>query len=164
MACDDIYNPLDWNIDAIVDVDELRELAGAWLTDDTDPDWDDIYDKYDLYDDGTIDYADFAVFGNEWLWEPCWTTSGPSAPMMMGMGSGMDKMAGGESMLISETSPLTPATQISKPLAEPTIAEQIEQIKYFLDWLYEVRDTMDEETWINLVTSLEEMLKELESD
>ena len=46
----------------------------------------------------------------------------------------------------------------------PSFAEQIEQIKEILDWLYEVRDTMDEKTWLSLVTGLEGLLKELQGD
>jgi parallel beta-helix repeat protein len=166
VACDDIYNPLDWNIDAIVDMLDLMELAGAWLIDDTDPNWGDTYDKYDLYDDGTIDYADFAVFAKEWLWQPCWRESGYGVWMMMGMGGGMDKMMGAESMLISETPTAKAAAQqqASEMIAEPDIEEQIEQIKEILAWLYEIKDTIDEETWLNLVTGLEEILKELETD
>ena len=80
--------------------------------------------------------------------------------MMMGMGGGMDKMISAESMLISEPA----SEQISKTPSEPSVEEQIGQIKYLLDWLYEVKDTMDEEIWLNLVTSLEELLKELEGD
>ena len=76
-------------------------------------------------------------------------------------------MMGAESMLTSETTTLTPAAgQISKsqPQAEPSVEEHIEQIKELLDWLYEVKDTIDEKTWLSLVTGLEELLKELESD
>ena len=83
--------------------------------------------------------------------------------MMMGAGGGMNKMMGTESMLTSETTTLS-AQHVSKtlPKAEPTIEEQIEQIEYFLDWLYEIKDEVDEDTWLSLVNSLEEMLKELE--
>ena len=71
---------------------------------------------------------------------------------------GMFGMAGGESMLISEPA----AEQVSKTPSEPSVEERIEQIKQSLDWLYEVRDTIDEKTWLIFVTSLEEMLKDLE--
>jgi hypothetical protein len=84
--------------------------------------------------------------------------------MMMGMGGGMDKVAGGESMLLAKTALLTPALQqdSSSLPKEPSIEEQIEQIKYFLDWLYEIKDEIDEAIWLNLTGSLEEMLEELE--
>lgn len=76
-------------------------------------------------------------------------------------------MAGAESMVISEPAPLEPAAQqqASEIEAQPeqSVEKQIEQIKQSLNWLYEVRETIDEETWLSLITSLEEMLKELEN-
>jgi len=146
-------NDADFNADGIVEALDLAELGGAWLVDDTDPAWDENYDKYDLYDDGTIDYADFAVFAKEWLWIACWKMADiPMMEPMMGMG-------GGESMLIS-----APAAeqQVSETQSELSVSEQIEQIKYLLDWLYEIKDQIDEDTWLGFVTSLEEMLKDLE--
>jgi hypothetical protein len=83
--------------------------------------------------------------------------------MMMGMGGGMDKMAG-ESMLLGETSMIDTAQQASEIAAEPTASEQIEQIKLNLDWLEEVKDQVDEDIWLNLTTSLEEMLEGLEQE
>jgi len=46
--------------------------------------------------------------------------------------------------------------------SEPSVEEQIEQIKEILDWLYEVRDEVDEDTWLDLTGTLEEMLKDLQ--
>jgi len=161
VACDDIYNPLDGNNDAIVDTKDLIVLAAAWLSDPCDDNWNPDCDIQPENGDGDVDYGDFAVFATEWLWQPCWTSSGTGIWMMMGMGGGMGRMTGGESMLISETAA---EQQVSETQSEPSVAERIEQIKYLLDWLYEVRDTMDEEIWLNLVTSLEEMLKELQQD
>ena len=149
-------NDADFNNDDIVDTLDLIELAEVWLIDSNDPGWD---DTYDLYDDNVIDYIDFAYFAKEWMWMTCERMLGyEMMEMMMGAGGGMDKMAGGESMLISEPA----AEQISKTPSEPSVEEQIEQIEYLLDWLYEVKDTMDEKIWLSLVTGLEELLKELE--
>jgi len=33
-----------------------------------------------------------------------------------------------------------------------------------LDWLSEIKDEIDEDTWLNLTASLEEMPKDLEAD
>jgi hypothetical protein len=79
--------------------------------------------------------------------------------MMMGMGGGTDGLAGGESMLIS-----APATeQISKTPSEPSIEEQIEQIKQSIDFLYEIKDQVEDKgACIGIANSLEDMLKELE--
>ena len=71
---------------------------------------------------------------------------------------GMGKMA--------ESTPLTLATQ-QKPSSipkEPSIEEQIEQIKSILDWLSEIKDEVDEDTWLSLTATLEKILKELEKD
>jgi methyl coenzyme M reductase subunit C len=69
-------------------------------------------------------------------------------------------------MLMSETAPLIPSTQqeASSIPAEPTEEEQIEQIKLNMDWLNEIKDHIDEDIWLNLTTSLEEMLEELEAE
>ena len=82
--------------------------------------------------------------------------------MMMGMGGGMDKMMGGESMLISE-----PAAeqQVSETPSEPSVAERIEMAKRCLQFWYreDVREGIkDKDAWLRVVTSLEEMLKELQ--
>jgi len=155
-------NVADFNEDDIVDTADLAELASLWLADNTDPGWN---SKYDLYADNMIDYIDFAYFAKEWHWMTCEKMQGyEMMEMMMGMGGGMAGMAGAESMLISPTAPLAPAAQqeSSAIQPEPTVAEQIEQIKYLLDWLYGIKGQIDEDTWLGFVTSLEEMLKELE--
>jgi len=163
--CDEGYdNDADFNLDDIVDTNDLRELAAAWLIDDSDPCWATNYDKYDLNTDDVINYGDFAYFAKEWLWMTCEKMQGyEMMEMMMGMGGGM---AGAESMVISEPAPLAPTAaqkEASEMPAEQSVEKQIEQIKQSLNWLYEVRETIDEETWLSLTGSLEEMLKELEN-
>ena len=148
-------NSADFNADGIVDTSDLVEMASAWLINDSDPCWATKYDKYDLYEDGVIDYIDFANFGQEWLWVACWKT--PDIPIEMMMGTG-----GGESMLISE-----PAAeqQVSETQPEPSVAEQIEMVKRCLQFWYrqDVREGIeDEAAWLRVVTSLEEMLEELQ--
>ena len=86
----------------------------------------------------------------------------PIMEMMMGAGGGMDGMAGAESMLISE-----PAAeqQVSETQPEPSVDEQIEMVKECLEFWYrqDVREGIeDEDAWLRVVTSLEEMLKELQ--
>ena len=163
VSCDDIYNDLDWNEDRIIDLDDLIILADAWLSDDTPTsNWNPDCDIQPESGDGDVDYGDFAVFAAEWLWQPCWVSSGSGMWMMMGAGGDMGKMmGGGELMLINPTAPIEAAAQSQ---AELSVAEQIEQIKYFLDWLSEIKDEIDEDTWLNLAGSLEERLKELAKD
>jgi parallel beta-helix repeat protein len=149
-------NDVDFNDDGIVDTLDLAEMGGAWLVDANDPDWDSQYYMYDLYADDVIDFVDFAYFNQEWLWVACWKMPDiPTEPSMY-MGGGWYS----RSMLMTETQEEGPIE--SQPYSEPTIEKQITQIEELLAWLYEVADTMDEDTWLNLVTSLEDMLKELE--
>ena len=109
-----------------------------------------------MYNDDVIDYVDFAYFNQECMWIACWKMPDiPTEPSMF-MGGGWYS----GSMLMTETQGEGPIE--SQPYSEPTIEEQIIQIEGLLAWLYEIADTMDEETWLSLVTSLEEMLKELE--
>ena len=166
-------NDADFNgdgvADGVVNYIDFAIFAKAWLSygpySESDPNTHNWNEECDISEpaDNVIDANDLIVFAEEWLWMSCEGMKDiPMMEMMMGMG----KMMGMESMLTSETTTLTPATQqqISKaqPQAEPSFAEQIEQIKELLDWLYEVKDTIDEKTWLSFVTSLEEMLKELE--
>ena len=67
-------------------------------------------------------------------------------------------MMGAESMLTSET-----ASEI-QPQAVPNASKRIGLIKDLLDWFSENKDEIDEDTWLSLVTGLEEQLKELEAD
>lgn len=56
-------------------------------------------------------------------------------------------------------------TEAEQGYSEPSVDERIEQIKELLDWLYEIEDQIkDKDAWLGIVTSLEEMLKELEGD
>ena len=148
-------NIADFNDDDIVDTNDLVEMAAAWLIDDTDPCWAANYEKYDLNTDDVINYGDFAYFAKEWLWMTCEKMQGyEMMEMMMGAGAG-------ESMLLAETAPVEAAAQSQ---VEPSVEEQIEQIEYFLDWLYEIKDQVDEDTWLNLTAGLEEMLEELQQE
>ena len=149
-------NIADFNDDDIVDTNDLVEMAAAWLIDDNDPCWAANYEKYDLNTDYVINYGDFAYFARQWLWMTCEKMQGyEMMETMMGMGAG-------ESMLLGETAMIDTAAQASEAPPELSVEEQIEQIKYFLDWLYEIKDQVDEDTWLNLTASLEDMLKELE--
>jgi len=154
--CNEGYdNDADFNLDDIVDTLDLIEFAAVWLIDSDDPGWD---DTYDLYPDHVIDYIDFAYFANQWLWMTCEMMQGyEMIEMMMGA-------AGGDSMILAETTMIETSAQASETLAKPTVEEQIKQIKELLDWLDEIKDEIDEATWLNLSGSLEVMLKELEDN
>ena len=79
--------------------------------------------------------------------------------MMMGMGGGWYS----GSMLMTETEP----TESQQSYSEPSVAEQIEMVKRCLEFWYrqDVREGIeDKDAWLRVVTSLEEMLKELQQD
>ena len=139
-------NVADFNDDDIVDTDDLVEMAELWLTEPGSS------SKYDLCPDNRIDYIDLSYFAKEWLWMTCEMMQDIpiEESMFMGTGFGMSGMV--------------EVTQASEIPSEPSVAEQIEQIKEILDWLYEIRDEVDEDTWLDLTGSLEEMLKDLQRD
>ena len=147
-------NEADFSGDGIVNYLDFAIFAGAWLSenDPCDERWN---GSCDLVADNIIDIDDLNAFAVQWLWMTCDKMQGyEMMEMMMGAGAG-------ESMLLAETAPVEAAAQSQ---VEPSVSEQIEQIKYFLDWLYEIKDQVDEDTWLNLTASLEEMLKELQQE
>jgi DNA-binding beta-propeller fold protein YncE len=151
-------NEADFNNDGIVNYIDFAKFGAAWLDKPGDPNWEE--GKYDLNGDGIIvDVNDLVIFAEEWLWMSCDGMKGIGMmEMMMGMGGGMGKMAGGESMLMVEQK-----TESQQSYSEPSVEEQIEQIKQNIAFLYEVKDQVDdEEACLGMITSLEEMLKELE--
>ncbi|MHC5061887.1 MAG: hypothetical protein ACYTFK_12485 [Planctomycetota bacterium] len=83
-------------------------------------------------------------------------------------GGGMAGMSGAESMQMAGVVPFTSGSfglqEATVIPAEPSIAEQIEDVEYFLDWLDEIKDEIDEGTWLNLSNSLEEMLEALQAN
>jgi len=151
-------NEADFSSDGVVNYLDFAIFAEAWLSE-NDPCDDRWNGECDLAFDSIIDIDDLNAFAGQWLWMSCEGMKGiPMMEMMMGAG-------GGESMLLGEAAMIDTAAQASeieaKPQAEPSIEEQIEQIKYFLDWLDEIKDQIEEDIWLNLTGSLEEMLKEL---
>jgi len=65
-AADYDYLPRsDFNRDSMVNLFDCAELAYAWLTDLTEPDFREIYD---LDSNDVINIADFTIFAQDWLW------------------------------------------------------------------------------------------------
>ena len=152
-------NEADFNEDSIVNYIDFAIFGKAWLSDPCDDNWN-VY--CDLVANNIIDVNDLTAFAQEWLWMSCDAMKDipMMETMMMGMCGGMGRMGGAESMLMAEQQ-----AESQQSYSEPTIEEQIAQIKRLLDfWLREdVREELeDKEAWLGLVTDLEEMLKELE--
>ena len=84
--CDDVYHPLDWNADGVVNLLEFSEFSHAWLTCDPNrPGGTSGYDpndfrhwnlRCDLDQDYDVDLADLVIFAEDnpqnWLWVACW--------------------------------------------------------------------------------------------
>jgi hypothetical protein len=148
----------DFDTDGVVSYPDFAIFADAWLSDPCDGNWN---SSCDLVADNTIDIYDLTDFAKEWLWTACDPMEGMP---LMGGGGDMDGMSDAESIPMGEDSTQQQTSETEpQPQSEPSIEEQIEQIKYLLDWLYEVKDQVeDKDACIGIVTSLEEMLKELE--
>jgi parallel beta-helix repeat protein len=60
-----VKNPLDLNVDGIVDYVELKAVTDFWLQEGSEM-------AGDFYPDNFIDFADFCVLAGEWLWKAGW--------------------------------------------------------------------------------------------
>jgi len=58
------FSPADFDCDEAVDFSDYARLAGAWMTDFGEPDFNDIYD---LNNNDTVDMPDIGIFSEEWL-------------------------------------------------------------------------------------------------
>jgi len=157
---DDIYNPIDWNADGIINIKEFSRFAQAWLDSWSDPNDHDLYDIALAGGDDEVDIDDFVVFAENWLWEACWHKSQRESYSMAMMMDGESMMA--IPMLMMETTPI--------PAPEPTAEEKIstiEEILVVLDDLWindtEFKKTVPKKQWNEFTGTLETMLYELEN-
>jgi parallel beta-helix repeat protein len=148
---DEYYlSPADFYIDLIVNFLDYAKFALNWQSSSGEPDYNDIFD---LEDNNSIDYADLAVFCEDWLWQAGWTKT-----FTCGAGQGMSQtMAAG--FIPAEVSypSISPEQQIEK--AEPLKVEQL------IDWLEELwldeetKKLIDEDVLIKFIESLKEDYK-----
>jgi hypothetical protein len=66
----------DLNQDCYVTLDDLAVLVSSWLSEPANP-------KDDLYEDGTINNLDFALFAEDWLFNTDWTKWGQDRTFQM---------------------------------------------------------------------------------
>ncbi|MHC4676799.1 MAG: right-handed parallel beta-helix repeat-containing protein, partial [Planctomycetota bacterium] len=65
MGADELVtNPADFNTDGIVDYFDIEIMTNEWLSSGG--------LQSDLYEDDFIDFADYAMFAEQWLWEAGW--------------------------------------------------------------------------------------------
>ncbi len=66
MGADEVVtNPADFNTDGIVDYFDLEIMTNEWLSSGSEL-------QSDLFDDDFVDFADYAVFAEQWLWTAAW--------------------------------------------------------------------------------------------
>jgi len=104
--------------------------------------WDPLYNLDEDYD---VDYGDFAVFAQDWLWRTCWKQSPLDLMEMMAMGGGEGMMMpvamGSAAMSLTE-----PATeQEPVELAADQLASLIERVYGMIEYF----DTAIEEGYEN---------------
>jgi len=187
LSVDDIYHPLDWTADGIVNMHEYGGFAQAWLSADPnsplcDPN-DPIYTtdpnsprfisegdllrynrRWDIDDDLDVDMADFVLFYDEWLWTACWKESRIYRFDMMAMAMAM---GGGESMMMTEpfameSSTVDPAAAASaiEQNESPTLEQSAAAILGYVNWCIE-QNHPNTEALYDMRAFLEETLKEL---
>jgi hypothetical protein len=109
----------DFNLDHIVNFLDYVIFANAWLTQTSNPNYN---DSCDLVDDSVIDYKDLKVFCGCWLWP------------MQGFLMGEDQGFGGESMGLEgesfavESAEQTQAKSVSQPVDLEVIAEMLDEV------------------------------------
>jgi parallel beta-helix repeat protein len=143
---DDVFNPLDWNADGLVNLEEFTVFSSAWLTEDPN-----IYFNplCDLDTDDNVDLADLLIFSapNNWLWQACWRTDLQAQQMQMMMAPQDSE----EMLLMESTLKTSVPVQV---IEEQSITEQIIDLAEcvrFLEkiWLEEpdIRQEISEEDW-----------------
>jgi len=80
--CEDVYNPLDWDADGLVNLKEFEAFSAAWLTyDPNNPNLPNPIDPNailhwnpmcDLDSDLDVDMGDLMLFIPDWCWAACW--------------------------------------------------------------------------------------------
>ena len=189
---DDIFNDLDWNLDGTVDSYELVVFAGAWLTHDpndpgiiTDPNfaddpayvdpetlemWRQTWEPlFNLDGDYDVDYGDFAVFAQEWLWRACWKQSPLDLMETMAMSGAVEFMA---MMVVPVESGFTALLEEPAPEPEPgelstaelfSLAEGIYAIIEYVDTSIE-EDYENAEELYEIKDFLEGVLQDLQAE
>ncbi len=158
---DDVYNPLDWNADGILNYEEFEYFSLAWLSHDpedpaasdpNDPAYDpDLGDpnewdaRCNLDSSGTsqyeIDLADLAEFidNGSWLWTACWKQS--RMDRYEDMAEAME-MGGSESMMMPMS---MESFAVGAVESEPESADLTEeQLVKLVKGIYSIMSSLDE--------------------
>ena len=154
---DDIYNPLDFSADGIINYEEFSVFAPSWLV--TEPNA--LFNpRCDFYKDGTIDLADLEVFCDEWLWMACWRQNQFELYGMMAMSGG-----GGLQMVLPAQELLsTQAVYEPTSYTETDLVHEAESLIQILDFLEGLigSETDNIDTILEMKSVLEEWLEEID--
>lgn len=158
---DDVYNPLDFSADGIINYEEFAPFAAAWLTVDPNEFFNPLCD---LDADDDVDLADLAAFcQDEWLWMACWRQNQFDMYGMMAMsgGEGMQMVLPTQVFLSMQTAYETSSYSEETDTVYET--ESLLQILEFLDGLLETEpDNTD--TVLEIMAVLEEWLEEIDME
>ena len=183
---DDIYNPLDWNADGIINFDEFAQISGAWGSRDPNdpslPDDPNLVDPNDFigwsakcdfdsnYNIGLGDLAYF-VYDGYWLWTACWKQAqmnrlGDMIAMGMGGGESMPALSGAEGMMTEsyamESSTVDSHTAVNaiEGYQPPTLEQSAAAILDYVNRRIE-ENHPNTESLYHMKAFLEDTLKEL---
>ena len=178
-ACYDIYNPIDFNADGIVNLIDYSQFANVWMFDTSDSGWSSVYD---LHPDLQIDLVDLYVFNNNYLWSPCWnhdtdppgayrSSSPPPAFTSRDSYSALSKSISSE-YLTYESSTLTsstkPASTYNPQTYQMPLEYQIAQAKKIITWAEdawktypEIQKEITKSEWQDFIDSLYDYLDQL---
>jgi hypothetical protein len=178
--CDDVFHPLDWNADGIVNYLEFEKFSSAWMTcDPSRPGGTSGYDATDLLrwnpvcdldHDYDVDLADLVILANSangnWLWVACWRLDLQPEQLEMMMSIAPSGGMHMQSLSLSDSSAIKPATITP----EKPIREQILDLKdtiQFLEklWLNDpsVRQEIDADEWRQFMRKVNDSFDELKT-
>jgi hypothetical protein len=147
----------------IVNFFDYAEFANAWRSSSGESNYNDIFD---LEDNGFIDYADLAIFCEDWLSQAVWAKA-----LTCGVGQGMIQTMG-QSMSQTMTTDLAPTVGTAGESPYPSVSaeqQQIEKIEplkieQLIKWLEQVwleeetQKLINEDLWLKFIESLKKEL------
>lgn len=179
--CDEVYHPLDWNADGVVNLVEFYDFSVAWLTCDPNrPGGTSGYDpndllrwnpRCDLDQDYDVDLTDLLIFVEDdpqnWLWIACWRLD-LQAEQLEQMMMSMAPVGGTLTQSLSvSTARIEKSTTI---VPEITIQEQIIDLKdtiQFLErlWLDDpsIQQDIDPDEWQQFMQKVYDSFNELKT-
>jgi len=176
--CEDVFNPLDWDADGLVNLKEFKAFSAAWLTIDpnhpnlpnpVEPNailhWNPICD---LDDDMDVDMGDLMLFIPEWCWLACWRYDISAIQQQAVTINALSIDGITENRLLSEDSIGTVDRKIPSP--QKSIRQEVLELQdaiQFLEqlWLDDpaLQETNTTESWNSFIQSLQEGLVELKT-